>query len=206
MWPQPRPPTQVIEDATRPHLPSLPRRILLTASTLVVLLGWPGWAASNSDLSVEDQIKAAFLYKFGGYIDWPAQVFERPDSPLTIGVMGPDTFATALTQIAAGRDVNGHAIEIRKLERGASIGGLHMVFVAQADEASVLETVAAAKGQPILIVTAHERGLADGGMINFVVEGNKVRFDIAVPTAEQSNLKISARLLSVARRVVNKPS
>lgn len=204
----PRPPIKLSEDAvwSQPVFSAMGRRRLLIVCTWLAFPTWCAWAGQSYDPAVEDQVKAAFLYKFGGYVDWPADVFERPDSPLTIGVMGSEAFTTVLTQIAAGRDVNGHSVAIRRLQRGGSVGGLHMIFVAQPDEASVLETVAAAKGQSILIVTSHEKGLADGGMINFVVEDNKVRFDIAIPTAEQSNLKISARLLGVARKVVTKPS
>lgn len=192
------------------RLPGTPAALvrLLRAIALGVLLaaGWSGVVAQSEEEASETRVKAAFLYKFGGYIEWPASAFGRPDAPFMIGVLGADELADALTQIAAGRNVNGRPIVVRKLKRGAPLSGLHVLFVGRADGSRLAEVLAPVKGQPTLLVTESDEALARGSMINFVVVADKVRFDVAPASAELGNLKISARLLTVARKVVAGPT
>ncbi len=162
----------------------------------------PAQADAQAD---EYRVKAAFLYKFGSYIEWPSGSFARADSPVAIGVMGADALADELVQIVAGRNVNGRPVRVRKLRPGDPIAGLHVLFVGR-DSGRLAEILAAAKGRALLTVTESEEALELGSMINFVVVEDKVRFDIAPPPSESSNLKISARLLGVARKVVSKSS
>lgn len=163
-------------------------------------------AAQLAAQPIEAQVKAAFLYKFGAYVAWPNQAFEKADSPFVIAVMGADAFADVLEQTTAGRNVNGRPVEVHRVRRGASLAGVQIAFIMGAETSALADILAATKGQSILIVTETERGLDSGGMINFVLEQDKVRFDIAPAPAEQNNLKISARLLSVARKVVRRAS
>jgi len=165
-----------------------------------------GIASPRPAQADEYRVKAAFLYKFGSYIEWPSGSFARADSPVAIGVMGADALADELVQIVAGRNVNGRPVRVRKLRPGDPIAGLHVLFVGRAESGRLAEILAAAKGQALLTVTESEGGLELGSMINFVVVEDKVRFDIAPPPSESSNLKISARLLGVARKVVSKSS
>lgn len=175
---------------------------------LLAIVCAPAWPQAGPPLA-EYQVKAAFLYKFSTYVEWPAQAFERPDSPFVIGVAGGnDTFIDTLARTASGRQIGGRPIDVRKLRRGASLEGLQVLFIARSgDTAALADMVASAKGQAVLTVTEAEPDPHPAGsMINFVVEGNKVRFDIAPAAADQRNLKISARLLSVARRVIGRPA
>ena len=153
----------------------------------------------------EYRVKAAFLYKFGAYIEWPDGSFQRPDSPLVIGVLGADALAEELAQIVAGRNVNGRPVSVRKLRAGGSIEGLHILFVGRGDGGRLAEILASAKGRPLLTVTESEQALELGSMINFVLVDDKVRFDVSLLPADLGSVKISARLLAVARKVV-KPS
>ena len=163
----------------------------------------PAQADTQAD---EYRVKAAFLYKFGSYIEWPSESFARADSPVAIGVMGADTLAEELAQIVAGRNVNGRPVLVRRLRPGDPIAGLHMLFIGRSDSGRLAEILAAARGRALLTVTESEDALELGSMINFVVVEDKVRFDVAPPPSESGNLKISARLLGVARKVVSKPS
>jgi len=163
----------------------------------------PAQADTQAD---EYRVKAAFLYKFGSYIEWPSGSFARADSPVTIGVMGADALADELAQIVAGRNVNGRPVRVRKLRPGDPIAGLHVLFIGGSDTGRLAEILAAARGRALLTVTESEGGLELGSMINFVVVEDKVRFDVAPPPPESGNLKISARLLGVARKVVSKSS
>ena len=107
----------------------------------------------------EYRIKAAFLYKFGGYIEWPERAFARADSPIAIGVMGADALADELAEIVAGRNVNGRPVSVRKLRAGDSIAGLHVLFIGRSDSGRLPEILAAAKGRPLLTVTESEQAL-----------------------------------------------
>jgi hypothetical protein len=162
--------------------------------------------AQGAPRNLEAQVKAAFLYKFCAYVDWPAQAFARPDSPFVIGVIDSDPFADILEQTTAGRNVNGRPVEVHRLKRGASLAGLQIAFVAGPEAGALTNVVASGKGQSVLIVTEADRGLTQGSMINFVLDQDRVRFDISPTSAEQNNLKISSRLLSVARKVVGRSS
>jgi hypothetical protein len=151
----------------------------------------------------ETQIKAAFLYKFGGFVEWPQAALGQPEGTFTIGVMGADPLAIELEQVVAGRSVHGRKVAVRKLRRGDSFAGLHVLFVGRAEAARLAEIAAGTKGQPLLLVTDSDNSLSQGSMINFVAVEDKVRFDVALPAVERGQLRISARLLAVARKVLS---
>ena len=179
------------------------KRLQTVALTLLlVLTGMQCCLADTDAQSAEYRVKAAFLYKFGSYVDWPQQTFERTDSPLVIGVVGADALADELAQIVAGRTINGRPQIIKKQRRGDPLTGLHILFVSRTEEARMADALAAARGSATLVVTESNNAIPPGSMINFVLVDDKVRFDIALPPAQQGNLKISARLLGVARKVL----
>lgn len=175
---------------------------LIAALLLAAALLAPAPAHAQAGRTTEVQLKAAFLYKFGGFVEWPPAVFERADSPFAIGVLGADAVADELEHITGGRTVQGRAVSVRQLRRGESFAGLHVLFIGRDEAARLPEILAAAAGQPLLVVTESENALALGSMINFVPAEDKLRFDVALPPAERSQLRISSRLLAVARKVV----
>lgn len=174
---------------------------LIRTLALAVALIAPGLALAQG--AGEIQIKAAFLYKFGGFIEWPPAAFERAESAFAIGVLGADAVAAELDRVTAGRTVQGRPVAVRKLRRGEPLTGLHVLFVGQQETAKLGEILTAVKGTMPLIVTESENALTQGSMINFVSSEDKVRFDVALPPAERGQLRISARLLAVARKVVS---
>lgn len=173
-------------------------RTLALAAALIA----PGLALAQPERAAEIQIKAAFLYKFGGFVEWPTAAFDRADSAFAIGVLGADAIAAELDRVTAGRTVHGRTVSLRRLKRGESLAGLHVLFVGQQEAPRLPEILAAVKGQPLLVVTESDSALTQGSMINFVSSEDKVRFDVALPPAERGQLRISARLLGVARKVV----
>ena len=186
---------------------TIERPLRACALSILVAAGIAGPCAAQSDAqTAEYRVKAAFLYKFGGYVEWPQGVFAKPDSPIAIGVIGADALAEELARIVAGRTINGRPVTVRKLRPGEAVARLHVLFVGRGESGRLAGILAAARGQALLTVTESEEGLELGSMINFVVVEDKVRFDIAPPPSESSNLKISARLLGVARKVVSKSS
>jgi hypothetical protein len=173
------------------------KRVLLITALLAAAT-----ALGQGDRALEPQIKAAFLYKFGGFIEWPTGAFARPDSTFSIGVVGAESVAAELERLVAGRTVQGRAIAVQRVKRGESLSGLHLLFIGQSEAARLPEVLAAAKGHALLIVTESEDALARGSMINFITVEDKVRFDVALPQAERGQLRISSRLLAVARKVI----
>jgi hypothetical protein len=177
---------------------ALIRCLVLGGALLWAVAGF----AQSENRAAEVQIKAAFLYKFGEFVQWPPAAFARPDAPFAIGVLGADDVAAALEQVVAERTVQGRPVVVRRLRRGDPLAGLHVLFIGHSDSARLAETLAAAKGQALLTVTESDNAISHGSIINFVAEDQKVRFDIALPPAERGQLKISSRLLAVARKVV----
>lgn len=159
-------------------------------------------AAQGESRPGEAQIKAAFLYKFGDFVQWPPASLGRAEAPFAIGVMGAEDVAAALEQLVANRTVQGRPVVVRRVRAGESLARLHVLFIGQADAPRLADTLAAARGQPLLTVTDSDNAISQGSMINFVAEDQRVRFDIAPASAERGQLKISSRLLAVARRVI----
>jgi hypothetical protein len=174
--------------------------VIARLSLLAALcLALPSWAQAQIR-ATDVQVKAAFLYKFGAFVEWPPQAFAEPGTAFTIGVLGADAVAQELEQISAGRTVHGRPVAVRRLKRGEPLAGLHVLFVGQAQAARLEQILTPA--QALLVVTDAADGLPNGSIINFVPVENKLRFDIAVATAERMRLRISSRLLAVARKVV----
>ena len=185
---------------TPPRRPSLAWRL-----GLGLVVAWLLLAAAQAQAALtaprESAVKAAFLMKFGTFVDWPPQAFRRPDYPLVIGVLGDDGVQADLEQLAQGRSVKGSPIVVRRLRDLPAPGErVHILFLATQNESRLRDLLARIAG-PVLVVTQAEAGLAAGAALNFVVEGGRVRFEASPRAAEGRALKLSSRLLSVARAV-----
>lgn len=175
-----------------PGRPQLGRRHLLG----LALLGFFSRAWSQTDGEAdESHVKAAFLYKFTGYVDWPDSAFGSVDVPFIMGVLGSDALLNELLQLTAGRKVHERRIVVRKLAPGDALSSLHLLFVGRT------ETLHAELPRPVLVVTESDGAMPRGSMINFVLVDRHVRFEIALPSVEKAGLRMSSRLLAVAQKV-----
>jgi len=154
----------------------------------------------------EYAIKAAFVCKFAGYVEWPPGAFEQPDSPIVIGVIGEPDVAEQVARAARGQAIDARPLAVRRLRPGDPLDGLHVLYVTRSRATQAQAALAAAQRQPVLTVTELDDGDGPAGIVNFVVVANKVRFDVAPYLAEPVELRISSRMLSVARRVVPRAS
>lgn len=153
----------------------------------------------------ERSLKAAFIYKFLDYVEWPADSLGGTDRPITIGVLGARSLAEELAEITAGRSIGERAIRIRRLQPSDVVDDLHLLFIGH-DESERLEAlIAPARYRPILTVTESENAVSAGSIINFIVEEERVRFEISLREAEQSRLRLNSRLLAVAKAVHRRP-
>ena len=141
------------------------------------------------------------LYKFLSYTDWPEARFPTPQSPYRLWVLGTDNLLEELRGIVAGRIVNGHPIEVFAATTPDDIVDAHLVFVGRGFEKSLPNLSLLAEKQSYLIVTENEQGLKPGSIINLRLVDGRVGFDVSLKNAQSCNLKLSARLLSVASSV-----
>lgn len=177
-----------------------PLRSLFLLLSLICLLNVGVVSAQTRDVA-ESQIKAAFLYKFCLYIEWPPTAFVDAESPLRLGVIGAPELAEELVRVVAERKINGRALQVVRLGDDAEPDKLHLLFIARAEQPRLAHWLRQTGSHPLLIVTEAPGGLDQGGMINFALQENRMRFDIGLAAAEQRGLRMSAQLLKVARTV-----
>jgi YfiR/HmsC-like len=147
-------------------------------------------------------VKAAFLYKFAGYVDWPEVHSGRA---LVIGVVGADDFARELEALTSGRSIEGRPIEVRRLGAREPLVDLDVLFIADTERPRLAELLGGARDLPILTVTESDGALASGSIINLTVVEDRMRFEVALYAADRSGLRLNSRLLAVAYRVHRKP-
>lgn len=189
-------------------LPRLPvtflsrRRVLAGLCGLAagVLSGIPA-RADGGPGALERSVKAAFLYKFLMFTEFPASAFADPAAPLVIGMAGADDMARDLARLAAGRTVDRRPVVVRTLRDNDTTEGLHLLFVGGSDAGRLARIARPAQGAPLLIVTEAENGLQHGSVINFRIVAERVRFDVSLDAADKNKIKLSSRLLTVANHV-----
>lgn len=147
----------------------------------------------------EQEVKAAFLYRFLSYIDWPPGTFRSADAPIVIGFLGADEVAAELEQSAGGRSAQGRPIAVRRLRGAEPAPEVHMVMVG-AREIERVPAIARATPQ-LLIVADGADALERGATIAFVPDNGRIRFAVSLAAAERNRVRISARMLAVASSV-----
>lgn len=158
--------------------------------------------AANSDgaeAPLEKRVKAAFIYKFATYVNWPDGVFAAPDSPLVFGVLGDRSLADELGRAVSGRSIETHPLQVRLLRGSDDLTDVNVLFVGSGT--GLAEVLVATGAKPVLVVTEAESALSKGSVINFIVAEGRVRFEISAAGAEQRGLKLSSRLLTVAHNL-----
>lgn len=186
-----------------PHFLQLLRR--RRCLWFLVLLTSLGSALAQQTVSKEYQIKAAYLYNFAKFVEWPADSFTNSDSPLVIGVFGQNPFGQELQAIAQAHQINGRPIVIRSITSAADAAGVHLMFVCATDDDQAAAILGSLKNTAILTVGESRKFMDAGGIIDFVRESDKVRFEVSAVEAERHGLKISAQLLKLATVVRKNP-
>jgi len=177
-----------------------------TALAGLVLLAWalaPKAAAQEQDKPSDYQVKAAFLFNFGKFVEWPASAFTNARSPLVIGVLGGDPSHGDLGRVIADRQIGLRRVEVREIQSPSDWPGCQMLFMTSALSLSqVREALKDLNGASVLTVGEADGFCEAGGMINFVIENRQVHFEINNGAALAANLKISSKLVILARRLV----
>jgi hypothetical protein len=180
------------------------RRVQFCALALAALLFpaavIPSWAqASRSD---EYQIKAAFLFHFAQFVEWPTGAFKDGNSALTYCTVGGDPFGGALDDSLRAKVIGERGVRVQHLKQLEGVHDCQIVFIAAAESKNATRILASVKGDAVLTVGETPHFAEDGGMIGFCIEGKKIRFEINVEAVSAAKLKMSARLLTLAKTLI----
>jgi hypothetical protein len=165
--------------------------------SLVGLLAVAGGRAQESP-PTEYQLKAAFLLNFAKFVEWPPAAFAKATSPIVLGVLGENPFGNVLEQTIRGKTINNRPLVSRVFSSSAEATNCHILFISASEKARLPEILATLRTASMLTVGETDRFTESGGMINFVRQGNKTRFQINEAAAKNVGLKISSKLLSLA--------
>ena len=180
-----------------------PERRTAARATMLVLLagsGWPGATALAQDTPyAPDEVKAAFLYHFGAFVEWPPGA--QPEEAITIAVLGDPAVAAELQAMVPGRTVQKRPVLVREIASIEELGDAQILFIGEEPAGDLSRHLEAVRGRPVLTVTEANGALDQGAVINFALVGQRVRFEISLPAASRAGLELSSRLLGIALRV-----
>jgi hypothetical protein len=166
----------------------------------------PSALPAQVDQRTEYKFKAAYLYNFLQFIEWPDQAFPVADSPLIVGVIGDDPFEGALQQTMQDENVNGRKVSVQRISKIEDATHCHCIFIPRSKRDQLVQLLSILDSKHVLTVSEIE-GFADlGGGINFYVQDNKLRFEVNTDVLQKAKLKVSSKLLRLARVVKPKSS
>ena len=158
--------------------------------------------SAENGTSREFQVKAEFLYNFAQFVEWPADAFESPKSPLIIGILGLDPFGETLDEMVRDESVNGRPMVVRRFRWAGEVERCHILFVSGSESPHAEQILAALKDRSVLTVCDWDGLDRRGAIVRFVMERNRVRLRINLDTAKAAGLNISSKLLRSAETVV----
>jgi hypothetical protein len=191
------------KSGTRPRREHESRRrlgILILATWASLSIAWRAPAEANP--SSEYAIKAAFLFHFAQFAEWPPTVFRDPNAPLTFCTLDEDEFHGALDESISGKTIGNRPLRAQHLKQIEQVEDCQVVFVGAGDKKRIPALLASLKDSPVLTVGETEHFAQEGGMIGLFLEENKIRFEINLGSAERAKLRISAKLLALAKTVI----
>ena len=158
-------------------------------------------ARGQEALPSEYQMKAAYLFNFAKFVDWPPQALPAGNSPLLIGILGDDPFDGVLDATIKNKEIDGHPLRVLRLTALSQIKTCHVVFISSSEKKRWPEIQAALGTNSVLTVSENwDHFTDDGGMIYFFMEGKRVRFDINDAAARRAGLKISSKLMQLKKK------
>lgn len=182
---------------------SKPVRPFFATLLLCCALASPGAGAAEPpapDRARAAQVKAAFLHKFASFVDWPDGSFPRPDSPLRIGILGDGQVWQDLAQLSRDRSRDGRPVAVTRLAPGESLAGYHILYLRTPSPARIAELLPNVP-EGVLTVADVDGAHPKGSVMSFFMEDGRVRFGVSLESAHRQRLRLSSRLLAVARNV-----
>jgi YfiR/HmsC-like len=170
------------------------------ALALALLCCAPAWADAPP---TEYQVKAAYLFNFGQFVEWPAQAWSSPAAPFGICVVGSDPFGTMLDDVTRGEALGGRPLQVRRFASASEISGCQILFIGRSESGRIEATLQALQGRSVLTVTDIEGADKYGAMIVLRNDNQHIRMRINLAAARASHLVISSKLLRPAEVVGN---
>lgn len=178
------------------RLPRLGGAALAWALASAVAPG-PAVPPAGAQAAEEHELKAAFLYHFTQFVEWPADAFPRPDTPFRICVVGDGAVAGFLAELVAGERIKGRALEVRDYGRTREARGCHILFLAAGEDPRGLRGVAGVDQGAVLSVGESAEFLEEGGLLRFRIHRGRIRLQVSAPARDRSRLGISSKLLQL---------
>ena len=171
----------------------------------VLLFSITGYAAgADPSDNKEYQIKAAFMYNFAKFIEWPQDAFPDDSSGISLCILGENPFGSSLYSID-GKIAEGRRLEVNLYEHLEDIGECHILFISNSRAEELPIILASLKNRSVLTVGDIDNFAENGGIINFITKDNKIRFEINVNAAQRAHLKISSKLANLAKIIRETP-
>lgn len=178
-------------------------RVMLVAAASLLPWGAPP-ICSQEYKAAEYRSKANFLATFPSFVEWPESSFASVQSPFVICVRGDFSFGTSLAELARGASPHGRRIEVRWVRKDQELRNCHIAFVSRSESKRYAKLLQVLEGADVLTVGETEGFLDAGGAISFLLEHETLRFEVNLIAADTAHLKISSRLLALARHVVTR--
>lgn len=179
-------------------------RIGLASILFAGLLPSSSFCFTQGAIDSEYRSKANFLAAFPNFIEWPAEAFPSESAPLVLCVFGNFSFGTALTELTRGASIRGRKVEVRWQHKEQELRSCQILFVSRSEEKRYGRILKTIQGASVLTVGETPNFLANGGVIEFVVEEAKLQFEVNLGAAQDARLRISSNMLALARHVVTK--
>lgn len=174
------------------------RATLIACLSMALLLF--GEARAQESPPSEYQVKAAFLFNFAKFVEWPPESFSTATAPIVIGILGDNPFDGDLERTVQNKIVNNRPFVVRQLHSAMEATNCHILFISNSEKKRLSEIIQSLHGTDVLTVGETDRFIEMGGIINFVQESSKIRFQINDDAAKTARLKISSKLLNLAVR------
>jgi hypothetical protein len=179
-----------------------PIRSRLTSLGIGILLWWLGQPLSYGQAVSEYQVKAAYLYNFAKFVEWPPETFTSTTAPIRMCILNDRSFESQLNQVVKDKNVAGRPVAVIPVQNGEQSRDCQVLFLGSLQNLQALRVIEILHGTSVLTVEESNGFVKDGGMINFVLQGNQVHFQVNHKAATQAGLRLSSRLLSVAKLVI----
>ena len=176
-------------------------RIILAWCVMVFVIGgfWGGCTTPKIQRTAGEFDEAMFLYRFSQFVEWPPYVFPDPKSPMVIGVLGSQSFANELDNIVRNKNINGRPLVVRQVTSLSNLNQCWILFISRFDKSRLPLIFDALHGGHTLTVSDRDGFLEAGGMIQFVTEDNRPRFEVNQTATEMAGLKMSSQMLEMAK-------
>ena len=168
---------------------------------IIVVAGVLLSARAHGQVLEEYQVKAAFLYNFAKFVEWPADAFRTSKDPIVICVLGHNPFGRNLEEVIRGKSIEGRSLDLRQVDQAQQANACHILFVSASDGKQFRTLASSLKPSGMLTVGEVQGFASRGGVVNFKMEDGRVRFEVNVDVAEHEQLHISSKLLSLAQIV-----